>query len=372
MEKQSFELIRGMERLTKIHTIVHDGRESKFRFFRTLRRQILETCREHPGISVIHFNDGLLAAICLRHKGYEHLKRTATLHGLEVVFPNRLYQRFVFPGFNQLDLLFAVSRATADACIGRGISPEKVVVVPNGVDAGIADTRLRPDFYTYFEKQYGFDLSGKRVIVAMGRSVRRKGFSWFIREVLPRLSGDFIFLMIGPFHRQPSATEKWLLLLPGFLRRQIELFLGFPTDEPQLRLLLERPDLQDKARHLGKLPFGDITQILSLADAFVMPNIRIEGDMEGFGLVCLEACLCGTTVIAAGIDGIPDAIQDGKNGFLLPSEDAGAWGKALNALLENPETYVARAASARTYTLKHFSWDKMAERYWEHFQAIDP
>ncbi len=370
MEKQSFELIRGMERHTKVHAIVHDGRESKLHFFRTLRSRILKTCRENPDISVIHFNDGLLAAICLRHQGYEHLRRTATLHGLEVVFPNGLYQRHILPRFNCLDLIFAVSQATATACIVRGLAPEKVVVVPNGVDSDIANTRLRPDFYPFFEEHYGLDLTGRRILVAMGRSVQRKGFSWFIREVMPRLSGDYIFLMIGPFQKKPSGAAVWLPCLPVFLRRQIELFLGFPTDEKLLRTLLEQPTRRDKARHLGKLPFDHITQILSAADAFVMPNIHIEGDMEGFGLVCLEACLCGAPVFAANTDGIPDAIHDGRNGVLLPAQDAAAWAAALNPLLKNPADYASPAEAGREYTLAHFSWPKMVERYWVHFQAL--
>jgi phosphatidylinositol alpha-1,6-mannosyltransferase len=371
MEKQSFELIRGMEPSARVHKIVYDGRESRLRFFRMLRRRILQTCREYPGISVIHFNDGLLAAVCLRHKGYEHLKRTATLHGLDVVFPNAWFQRFVLPQFDRLDLIIAVSHATANACIERGLSPQKVVVVPNGVDTGIADTPRRPDFYPYFEKKYHLDISEKKVIVAMGRSVRRKGFSWFIREVLPQLSGDFIFLIIGPFHEKPTTTETALRFLPAFLRRQIELFLGFPTDEPELRRLLAEPGTRSKARHLGKLPFEDIVQILSAANAFLMPNIRIEGDMEGFGLVCLEACLCGASVFAADTDGIPDAIHDKKNGILLPSGDAMAWAAALNGLFNNPAAAALPPGSARAYTLEHFSWGKMAEGYYEYFQRLE-
>ena len=370
MEKQSFELIRGMEPLARVHAIVYDGRESRLRFFRMLRRRILQTCRENPGISVIHFNDGLLAAVCLRHKGYEHLKRTATLHGLDVVFPNAWFQRYVLPQFNRLDLMIAVSRATANACIGRGLSPQKVVVVPNGVDTGIADTPRRRDFPGYFEKQYGIGMAGKKVIVAMGRSVRRKGFSWFVREVLPQLSGDYVFLIVGPFHAKPSTTERILRFVPASLRRQIELFLGFPTDEPELRRLLAQPAIHARARHLGKLPFEDIVQILSAADAFVMPNIRIEGDMEGFGLVCLEACLCGATVFAAATDGITDAIQDQKNGFLLPAEDAAAWAGALNQLFKNPAASALPPGAARAYTLEHFSWGKMVEGYLAHFQRL--
>ncbi len=370
MEKQSFELIRGMERHAKVHTIVHAAGESKLGFFLGLRRRILDTCREHPGISVIHFNDGLLAAICLRHTGYEHLKRTATLHGLEVVFPNRLYQRFVLPGFKKLDLIFAVSQATAQACIERGLPAEKVVVVPNGVDTDIATSHPRPDFYAFFQEHYGLDLNGRPILVTMGRSVKRKGFSWFIENVLPRLAPEAILVMIGPFQTKPAGPAVWLPYLPAGLRRQIELFLGFPTDEARLRELLAQPELKNRLRHLGKLPFDHILQILSKATAFVMPNIPMAGDMEGFGLVCLEASMCGTTVFAALTDGIPDAIHDGKNGVLLPAQNADAWVNALNAAFKNPELYAAQGKAAREYTRSQFSWDKMAAGYWAHFQVL--
>jgi len=365
MEKQSFELIQGMKRFSKVHTIVYEGGESKVRFFWMLRKRILQTCRENPGITAVHFNDGLMAAICAGHKGYEHLLRAVTLHGLEVVFPNRVYQRFILPRFNRFDLIIAVSQATAAACVARGLSPEKVVVIPNGVDAALAETEKRPDFQHFMAEKYDLDVQGRHILVAMGRSVRRKGFSWFIQQVVPNLKGNVVFLMIGPFQRQPGGFEMFLRYLPTFLRNQIALFAGFPTDEAMIRLLLERPEFQDKVRHLGKLPFEDIRQILASADAFVMPNIPIEGDMEGFGLVCLEACLCGAPVFASRVDGITEAIHDGKNGVLLPAGDAEAWANALNVQLESPSTAAVQADAAKSYTLDHFGWDKMAEAYWE-------
>ncbi|MCC6279062.1 MAG: glycosyltransferase family 4 protein [Saprospiraceae bacterium] len=365
MEKQSYELIQGMKQFTKVHAIVYEGGESRFRFFRMLRKRILQTLQENPGITAIHFNDGLMAAICAGHKGYEHLLRAVTLHGLEVVFPNSLYQRYILPRFNRFDLIIAVSRATAEACIQRGLSPEKVVVIPNGVDAALAETVQRPDFKQFMLERYGVDTAGRRVLVSMGRSVRRKGFSWLIRQVVPQLQGDFVFLMIGPFQRSPGGFEIFLRYVPAFLRRQITLFAGFPTDEAAIRQLLAAPEVQGKVRHLGKLPFEDIRQILSTADAFLMPNIPIEGDMEGFGLVCLEACLCGATVFASRLDGITEAIHDGKNGILLPAGDAEAWASALNALLENPAAFSGQKEAAKHYTLEHFGWDKMAEAYWQ-------
>ena len=371
MEKQSYELIQGMKQFTKVHAIVYEGGESRFRFFLLMRKRILQTLQENPGITAIHFNDGLMGAICAGHKGYEHLLRAVTLHGLEVVFPNSLYQRYILPRFNRYDLVIAVSQATADACIARGLSPEKIVVIPNGVDAALAETVQRADFKQFMLEKYGVDTAGRRILVAMGRSVRRKGFSWLIRDVVPQLQGNFVFLMIGPFQRQPGGFEIFLRYLPAFLRNQIALFAGFPTDEAAIRLLLERPELRDKVRHLGKLPFDDIRQILSAADAFLMPNIPIGGDMEGFGLVCLEACLCGAAVFASRQDGITEAIHDAENGVLLPPGDPIAWTSALNALLENPAAFAMQKAAAKRYTLEHFGWDKMAGAYWAQFARLE-
>lgn len=128
--------------------------------------------------------------------------------------------------------------------------------------------------------------------------------------------------------------------------------------------------LNSRVVHLGKLPFDDIQRILNAANAFVMPNIHVEGDMEGFGLVCLEAVLCGTTVFASGIDGITDAIQHDKNGILLPSKNAAAWIDALNNLIQNPSNYTAQVSAAKTYTLENFGWQKMADAYWERFRKL--
>lgn len=369
MERQSFELINGMKQYAKVHALVYEGRGSKLLFFLLLQKRILLACRNNPGISVIHFNDGLIAAWCLPHKRYRYLKQTVTLHGLDVVFPNAIYQRFILPKFNRFDLIVAVSRAAANACIDRGLSPEKIAVVNNGVDTAIA-AKSMPGAKNIVADKYAIPLERKRILVTMGRPVKRKGFSWFLKNVVPELKGDFILLMIGPFRQKNSFSDYLLQLLPKIIAKQIELLLGFPADESNIRKLLENSENKDKARHLGPLPFKDIIQILSVADAFVMPNIPVKGDMEGFGLVCLEASLCGTRVFASHIEGITDAIQHGKNGILLPSQNALKWSSVLNNLIENPSEYNSSAEAGRLYTMKHFSWRKMVYNYWQHFSTL--
>ena len=357
MEKHSFELICGMEKLTAVHKIVYDGRGSRLRFFLTLEKQILRLLKAHPGIRIIHFNDGLMAAFCSFHTRYTHIARTATLHGLDVVFPLRVYRKFILKRFNAYRVLIAVSEETRRQAITRGILPEKIVVIPNGADT--AEDAAVPVFKARFP--------GKKLLVLLGRPVKRKGFSWFIERVLPLLRPEFHLLIAGPFHPLPTFTERLLYGLPGFIRKPVMLFSGYPSDQARLRKLLHH---HPRATHLGKLPQGEIRQLLKSADVFLMPNIREEGDMEGFGLVCLEASGAGALVMAADTDGIPSAIQQDKNGILLPSGQAEIWAGALNRLIPDAESYRRLASDFSAYTRKNYNWEIMVKAYYDLFRAI--
>jgi glycosyltransferase involved in cell wall biosynthesis len=93
---------------------------------------------------------------------------------------------------------------------------------------------------------------------------------------------------------------------------------------------------------------------------FVMPNIPVVNDVEGFGLVALEAASCGTMVVASQLEGIQDAIIDGKNGTLVPSTDAAKYVEVITQELAKPR--LTRQA-IRDYTLANFSWTKAADQY---------
>lgn len=368
MEKQSFELINGIKSRTVVYSIVYEGNESRFKFFIMLNKRIMKILRDNPGISIIHFNDGLIAAFSLMHTKYKHLKRTLTFHGLDVVFPALIYQRFIFPLFNKFDLIIAVSKATADACEVRGIVKEKIVIVNNGIDVGLVNKMERKEVDRLLFQKYSSETQGKRILVAMGRPVKRKGFSWFIKNVMPLLHPDFILLLIGPISTKKKRHQTFNIL-PKSFRRKLELFLGFPSDEHLVEKLIKEESCT-RIKRLGKLPLEDIQAIMGVADAFVMPNIEVEGDMEGFGLVCLEASMCGTKVFASASGGITDAIVHGKNGILLAPADADCWVKSLNKIIEKPNFIQLNSAEIISYTRDNYSWKKMCDEYLLHFSKL--
>ncbi len=368
MEKQSFELINGIKNITKAHSIVCEGNESRFKFFTKLNKRILKKIEENPAITIIHFNDGLIAAFSLFHTRYKHLKRTLTFHGLDVVFPVMIYQRYIFPRFNTFDLIIAVSQATADACKIRGIKQEKIIIINNGVDVGPVNKVGRKEVDRLLSQKYYFESQGKRILVTMGRPVIRKGFSWFIKNVMPQLNPEFILLMIGPISKRKKRFIG-IHFLPKSIRRKIELLLGSPSDESRVNKFIKEGNAC-KIKRLGQLPSEEIQAILGIADAFVMPNIEVEGDMEGFGLVCLEASMCGTKVFASATGGITDAIVHGKNGMLLPPGDATSWAQSINEIIEKPDVIQLRAEEIISFTQEHYSWQKMCDEYLFHFSKL--
>ena len=91
-----------------------------------------------------------------------------------------------------------------------------------------------------------------------------------------------------------------------------------------------------------------------------MPNVHVPNDIEGFGLVAIEAASCGATVVAADLDGISDAVIDGMNGYLVPAGDASAYASIITRELAKRSQ---SPSAVRQYTLEHYSWTESARTY---------
>jgi len=367
MEKHSFELLHCLKKKHTVHELIYDNQEGRGRFFFLLKKRVKKILQKYPNIDIIYLNDALLANVAIGLKQFTSIPIVSTFHGLDVVFPNSFYQKKILPKLWNLDAVISVSEATAQACRERGFDNQKVFAVKNGIDHDIANHSIRKDFLTFFQKKYNLNLEGKKILVTMGRPVRRKGFSWFIENVLPNLDEDVLFLLVGP---RKGGEPLFLNFLPKKIKHEIQLMFGMGSDENKINTLLENPVLQKKAIQLGKLPFDEILELISVSDLFVMPNIKVAGDAEGFGLVALEAAIRATPVVAAGIEGITDAIEEGKNGFLLPSKNSNAWVKKISELLLKKDQLLDLGIKGKDYTLGNFSWEMMADGYTEVFEKV--
>jgi phosphatidylinositol alpha-1,6-mannosyltransferase len=282
----------------------------------------------------------LIAGTALRRKG---IRLAAIVHGLDVTDPNPLYQIAVRRLCGFLDVAMPVSRATGEELVARGLPRDRVQVVPNAVDLerfdGVAASRGEPGYPRIAGAP---PLRGDAfLLVTVGRQVRRKGFAWFIENVMPRL---------------PERVVFWLA--------------GDGPERENIERTIERTGLQRRVCCLGKISENELVELYRRGQLFVMPNIVVSGDMEGFGIVMLEAGACGLPALAADLEGIRDVIEEGVNGWLAPSGNADAFVQRIESLLAEPEALRAASASTADYVSSTFRWDRTAERYIEVLRGL--
>ena len=214
-------------------------------------------------------------------------------------------------------------------------------VVPNGVDlerfAGVAERRQgrRPSLDGLPEDAF--------LLVSVGRQVKRKGFAWFAEHVMPKL---------------PPNVHYWLA--------------GSGPEHDSIAAAIKRAGVGDRVRLLGLVEEDTLRDLYVRGDLFVMPNVVVPGDMEGFGIVMLEAGACGLPTLAADLEGIRDVITEGENGFFAPTEQPDAWASRVEELAADRERLTTVSTHAAEFVTEHFSWKGVAERYLDELTAVEP
>lgn len=365
MQKQSFELINGIAEHTETVTLIKPSSESSMVFFTKLKRRVRWIFRNHKNIDIVHCNDGVCAFFSAWIKKEFSVPVTCTLHGLDIVFPNTIYQKSLLKKLKVFDKIYCVSNYTAKVCLEKGVDLSKLVVINNGVEnrMGINLNEVDPEVRNFIEEcKCNFD----HIIVSVGRPVKRKGFTWFAKSILPELKGRTCYVIIGPESSRHKFLEIAYKYLPSYLKGQLDLIEGYATDQEELNNI--STSIDSNVFWLKELDFESMKFILSEATLFAMPNIKSDGDAEGFGLVALEASIMGKIVVASYIDGIKDAIKDTRNGFCIPPQNIPLWKEQVNDVLSMPEVErLNYELDFRAYTLENYSWDKMV---WEYFFSM--
>lgn len=283
---------------------------------------------------LVCLNDPMLAfAGMLAHRIWGR-KVVVCLHGLDLLFPNVPYQTYL-RAFLEADAYVANSSATKRIAEGRGLSPVTVITI--GVSKDFFKLERRPDA----DEEIAAARKGRLVLLTTGRLIPRKGAAWFVSNVLPRL--DVLYVVVGggrDYERIKQAAVDAKV-----------------TDR---LLLIWEPD--DERLH----------RIFSAADVFVMPNIPIPNDVEGFGIVSLEAAASGLPVVASRLEGIPDAVADGKSGILVEPQNVEEYVATIERLKADPVARVEFGESARRYVRARNDWDEIAARYTKLFGELCP
>jgi len=296
----------------------------------------------------VHLGDPALSLIGFFVKLIYKKPIAVTVHGLDVTFRFLPYQWYIKIFGRRFDNYICISQYALEQAKKRGFFP--LVVIPVGVDfkkckdqpsslESQAERRSKMHKEDFLEK-YSLP-SDKRILLTVGRLVKRKGVYWFTDKVMPDLPKNIVYFIVGN-----------------------------GEDRERIKRLIAQRKLDRRVYLLGRIPEQDLIEIYRLADLFIMPNIKVKNDMEGFGLVALEAGLNDLPVVAAGIEGIRDAISDKENGFLVASEVASAFEEKILELLSDPSLSLSFGEKARRYNQEHYDWKVIAKRYLDEFLKV--
>jgi phosphatidylinositol alpha-1,6-mannosyltransferase len=142
------------------------------------------------------------------------------------------------------------------------------------------------------------------------------------------------------------------------------LIVGSGPAKPMLEELTFSMGLHGNVLFLENVGDAELPSIYGMCDVFVMPSRADLGacDVEGFGLVYLEANACGKPVIAGRSGGVADAVVDGETGILVPPDSPEALAESICRVLTHKEYAERLGQQGRERAILEFSWDAVADR----------
>ncbi|MGQ0846065.1 MAG: glycosyltransferase family 4 protein [Sporichthyaceae bacterium] len=187
------------------------------------------------------------------------------------------------------------------------------------------------------ERRASLGLTDRPVVVCVSRLVRRKGQDTLIRAL-------------------PAIVRR----VPG----TVLVIVGGGPDAARLRALTAAHGLAESVRFVGAVPGADLPSWYGVGDVFAMPcRTRRKGlDVEGLGMVFLEASACGLPVVAGDSGGAPDAVLDGITGRTVDGLSPGGVAHCIASILDDPSTAATMGARGRQWVLEEWGWDEQVRR----------
>jgi phosphatidylinositol alpha-1,6-mannosyltransferase len=180
-------------------------------------------------------------------------------------------------------------------------------------------------------------LAGRPVVVCVSRLVTRKGQDTLIRAwpAVRAAGGDPVLLLVG----------------------------SGPADR-KLHRLARQLGVSGSVRFTGQVPAADLPSYYGAGDVFAMPCRTRRGglDVEGLGIVYLEASATGLPVIAGDSGGAPDAVIHGETGYVVPGGSVGAVASRLTQLLADPAAARAMGEKGLAWVDREWRWNLVAGR----------
>jgi glycosyltransferase involved in cell wall biosynthesis len=269
------------------------------------------------------------------------LPLVVSLHGSDVYMAEQFRATTPFAGlaFRAANAVTACSRDLFVRGVRLGAPPASSVVIPYGIN--LDEFRPDPDARGLVRAELALP-DDAPLVVALGRLVHKKGFGVLL-DAWPHV-----------LEQHPNA----LLALVGYgdLRASLE--------QQAARLGITR-----QVRFTGQVERKRAASYLAAADVFTLPIVSDQGT-DGLPNTLLEAMGAGRPVVASRVAGVPDVIEDGQHGLLVPDRDPPALAAAIIRLLDAPEEAARLGAAARQRIETELTWDDAAARFEQVYRRV--
>lgn len=323
MEKYSYDLYHALKENLAVDLLKHTGGKLFLPVFYV--QCMLALLFSGNRYTHIHFGDAVLSPLGWFAAQVTRAKVSVTVHALDIIYCNRIYQSIVPYCLARLDKLVAVSRFALEQSVLRGVSRDRCHLIPNGIN--LQNLELPAPSLNTVAERYNINVAGKKILFSIGRLIKRKGIHWFVVNVMPGLNEDYIYLIAGDGPEYENIATA-----------------------------ISKNGLDGKVSLLGRISEDEKLSLYRNASLFIMPNIPVAGDAEGFGITIIEAAACGLPAIASDLEGIPDAIVNGITGTLVEAQDDQKYAQAImGAVFDRRE--VTRLTRSR------YDWSVLKARY---------
>lgn len=300
------EALRGVG----IHVVLYPGADTSFSF--SALRSLVGLMRSWRP-QIVHTHGSLAGRVAAALVGArivytKHGLAGAAERSIQVRSPGAMLKRAAVRLFAHR--IVAVSAAVRQMLIDQGADPERIRVIPGGIDMA-QYAELPPPV--------------PGVVGALGRLEREKGFDLLL-TAMAKLRGEARLLLGGDGQERESLAQQ-----------------------------IAELHLEDRVTQTGFV--ADVPAFLGQTGLFVLPSRT-----EGLGLVAVEAMAAGRPVVATRTGGIPEVVADGETGLLVPPGDPAALAKAIRRLLADPERARAMGTAGRERARRLFGAEQMAEQ----------
>lgn len=233
--------------------------------------------------------------------------------------------------FRQAAVVTACSADLSMRGVRLGANPTRTFVIPYGVNPD----QFRPDLTAAqrFRAEWGIPEHAP-LVLGVGRLVSKKGFS--------------VLLDAWPAVLRMHPTARLVIVGYGDLR-------------PALEAQAARLGIATNVLFTGQLDRARTAMAMAAADVFALPIVR-KG-VDGLPNVLLEAMGAARPIVAARVAGVPDVIEDGVHGLIVPERDAGALAAAIARLITDRALAERLGAAARKRIVNELTWENTAARY---------